>query len=189
MTLSVENIFCVENQKPNQMSGAPNAGSLVENQKTLRGLTDDYTDPTTNEGNLLSLITLKNIVGEPAGVAVADQKINALLKNMAKEETRHLLLAMKILTHTEGGDAVVRAAAAKLQDKYGRDMTAAVKLAKVLKAKADEKEVDMMLSPFVLSDLNTKGDARVERGGFQLPNNGVGHDGFAYDRVDHFPID
>jgi len=156
------------------MSGAPGPGSLVENERALQKLTDDYTDPNTNEGNLLTLITLKNILGTGG-------QNEEVLKRMAKEETRHLMLAMRILTEDGTGaggaapDPATAAAATKLQEKYGRDMRGALKLGNVLKQKADEKEVEQMLAPFVLGDLTTKGEERIKRAGFNL---GSGKAGF-----------
>ncbi len=146
------------------MSGAP--AQLVSPQEAKKNLdlTDDYTDPTTNEGNLLSLITLKNILGSEAGV-------DDTLKAMAKEETRHLMLAMKILTDTgtvPGMPEHHKMAIQKLQEKYGRDMSGAVKLGKLLKTKADEKEVEMMVEPFVVDTLRGKQGPRSLRGGFSL---------------------
>ena len=147
------------------MSG-PSAKSMISEsaseQKINQRFTDDYTNPTTNEGNLLSLITLKQIVGGQQGV-------DDTLRDMAKEETRHLMLAMKILTNRNGlGNAAADSAAAKLQDKFGRDMNAAIKLGKLLKAKGDAKEVELMLQPFVQSTIVNKGPIRAGRGGFTL---------------------
>ena len=139
--------------------GAISAGQMVPpgQQAMNKKLVDDYTDPTTNEGNLLSLITLKNILGGDGGEAGVDET----LRNMAKEETRHLILAMKILTKNTDASSV------KLQEKYGRDMSAAISLSKVLKTKADEKEVELLLNPFVMDTIRGKGAARNERGGFR----------------------
>jgi hypothetical protein len=141
--------------------GAVSAGSLVPRgqQATNQKLVDDYTDPTTNEGNLLSLITLKNILGGAGGIGGVDDTLQA----MAKEETRHLMLAMKVLT----ADGAADMKAAKLQEKYGRDMSGAIALSKVLKSKSDEKEVDMLLNPFVMATIRGKGPARANRAGFR----------------------
>ncbi len=123
-------------------------------------LTDDHTNPTTNEGNLLSLITLQNIVGGND----TKQGPGKILADMAREETRHLMLAMKILTQ-DGTESVSGHAALKLQDKFGRDMNGAIRLGKLLKAKTDQTEVDMMLNPFVMDTFITRGDGRNVRGG------------------------
>lgn len=141
--------------------GAASAGQLVQNQGINQRLTDDYTNPQTNEGNLLSLITLQQIIG------AGDTEAKAAIAGMAKEETRHLIQAMKMLTQ-EGKDDYKGQRLAKIQDKYGRDMNAAVQLAKVLKAKGDEKEVDLLLNPFVMDTVRGKGSQRNKRGGFTL---------------------
>lgn len=125
-------------------------------------ITDDYTNPTTNEGNLLSLITLKNILGGEGGA-------DATIKAMAKEETRHLMLAMKILTHDPPDaqkNGVTAMATARLQDKFGRDMAGAVRLGRLLKAKGDEREVDLMLDPFIMDTLAGKTKTQQVRSGF-----------------------
>lgn len=149
-------------------------------------LMDDFTDPTTNEGNLLSLITLKQIVGETGG----DGSVNHTLRAMAKEETRHLMLAMRILTASETGpvgdekgkgnklEGAALAAAQKLQDKFGRDMNGAIKLGKLLKAKGDSRETELMLQPFVNDTITTKD--RAARGGFSLGNAGPENVGKAF---------
>lgn len=129
-----------------------------------QALNDDHTDPQTNEGNLLSLITLKQILGK-------EGQTDKVLAAMAKEETRHLMMAMRILSSNGDnglitGDAPI-AAAAKLQDKFGRDMSAALRLGKLLKNKADSKEVELMLNPFVLDTINNKGESRNTRSGFK----------------------
>lgn len=139
--------------------GAISAGQMVSpgQQAINKKLTDDYTDPTTNEGNLLSLITLKNILGKADG----DGEIDKTLRAMAREETRHLMLAMKVLTKNSDPASV------KLQEKYGRDMSAAIALSKVFKSKSDEKEVEMLLNPFVMDTIRLKGTERNKRGGFR----------------------
>lgn len=148
-------------------SSAPTSLVPPSEQAVNKKLNDDYTDPTTNEGNLLSLITLKNILGDEAGV-------NSTLKDMAKEETRHLMLAMKILTSKgDQGDPATGQAVQKLQEKYGRDMAGAVKLGKLLKTKADEKEVELLLAPFVIDTIKGKSAQRQVRGGFSLTKSGL----------------
>jgi len=139
------------------MAQPVSAGQLVPGSQaaTNMKLVDDYTDPTTNEGNLLSLITLKNILGSHNGKGEVDDA----LKAMAKEETRQLMMAMRVLT---GEDK----RAQKLQDKFGRDMNGAIALSKVFKTKADEKEVELLLNPFIMDTIRNKADVRKERGGF-----------------------
>ena len=129
-------------------------------------LLDNHTNPITNEGNLLSLITLQQVLGrEP------QNEIQRIVQGMAKEETRYLVQAMKILTgdiHGIQGNAQ-RAGVLKLREKYGRDMDAALKLGEVLKARGDSKAVDLMFNPFVMDSLRSNDEDANIRGGFRVP--------------------
>jgi len=147
------------------MAQPVSAGQLVPGAQaaTNMKLVDDYTDPTTNEGNLLSLITLKNILGSQDG----NGPVDIALKDMAKEETRHLMLAMRVLT---GNDP----RAQKLQDKFGRDMNGAIALSKIFKTKADEKEVELLLNPFIMDTIRNKSEERKIRGGFTIAETRAG---------------
>lgn len=151
-------------QRPQQAPGARTNAEMI----------DDYSDPTTNEGNLLSLITLKQIVGSADGKSPYDD----VIKSMAAEETRHLMLAMAILSEDGSGKLAKAAPAAqKLQDKFGRDMAGAVRLGKLLKTQADAKEVELMMEPFVRATLFKKGKSRNIRSGFNMDQEGKDYTG------------
>ena len=113
-----------------------------------------------NEGNLLTLITLDQLLTKAPGAAGTAEAIGL----MAKEETRHLVQAMKILTDTRSGEE--GAAAQKLQDKFGRDMAGAVALSSVLQSEGAKKEVELLINPFVMDTIRSKGSGRQQRGGF-----------------------
>ncbi len=136
-------------------------------EKANRAMTDNYANPVTNEGNLLSLITLKQILGD--GDGEGQKEVQDIVHGMAKEETRYLLQAMKILGgKLEDTSGQAGMATMKLREKYGRDMNSALKLASVLKAKSDEKEVELMLNPFVMDTLRNGSAERSTRGGFTI---------------------
>lgn len=126
------------------------------------------TNPTTNEGNLLSLITLQQVLG------TTDANVKKIVQDMAKEETRYLLHAMKILSAPANDfDTPAAAAGAQLmRDEYGKDMEGALRLASVLKSKSDEKQFDLVFEPFVADALNNDGggEAQATRQGFKLPS-------------------
>jgi hypothetical protein len=105
--------------------------------------------------------------------SVLGEGVDPVLKTMAKNEAQHLYGAMRIITGVElGGDDVMNSAAEKLREKFGRDMNGAIALSKLLKARADEAEVDQMLQPFVYSTMAMKEGDRAKRGGWTVPNAG-----------------
>ena len=127
--------------------------------KSFQALKDSPAGSTsqTNEANLLSLITLSQLLEDEGAASDA-------IKGMAKEETRYLVQAMKILTDNRPG--VPGMASQKLQDRFGRDMAGAVKLAELLKSQGDQKEVELLLNPFIMDTLRSKDTPRQQRGGF-----------------------
>jgi hypothetical protein len=132
----------------------------VEQVKNIQ-MNADPSNPVPNEGNWLSLLTMNSIIGKD---------VDPVIKSMAKEEARHLYGAMRIITgemDTTNKDA--KMAAERLREIYGRDMNAAITISKMLKARSDEAEVDMMLKPFVISTMNQKSGDRQNRGGWSAP--------------------
>lgn len=166
------------------MSNPVPANALVNaNQQAVnRLLNDNNTNPVTNEGNLLSLITLRQILGEeipaanPFGGGDDHNDIKRIVKGMAIEETRYLMQAMKILTGPLPARREHMNSTIKLRNKYGKDMTAALQLAKVLKAKGDEKEVELMLNPYVMDTLRNQPLANRRRAGFAVHPLGIPND-------------
>lgn len=143
-------------------------------------LIDDFSDPVSNEGNLLTLMTLQNVLKSQPGEDPNSEQ--SVFRAMAKEETRHLRTAMRVLTAKDGPQAVLAGVstfgngpaaqnqailrARQLQAKFGKDMAGAVKLAKLLKSESDELEVRSLLRPFALAATAKKGDPNSRSGGF-----------------------
>jgi len=121
-------------------------------------LIGDKTDANTREGDLLSLITLNQVLSD------AELKDKQAMKAMANEETRYLRAAMRILTD-QGDPGAIR-----MQEEFGRDMRAAVQLGKILKRVSDKKEVELLMTPFVRAVLNDKPGVRSGRSGFTRQN-------------------
>ena len=117
-------------------------GSLVTEPQSLHAkrtgesfFVDENTEPITNEGNLLSLMTMRDFYK-------GDVDKQDLFKNVAHEETRYMVAALQVLNETTP-------AARKMQTKFGRDFDAAKSIAKLLKQKADEKEFENTVAEFV----------------------------------------
>jgi hypothetical protein len=109
--------------------------SLDQERSINTFLAGTGTSPDTIEGNLLSIITLQKIYGEQ----------DPSLRAVAVEETKYLKRAIDVLHGTPNGEAPLRIQA-KLRDKFGTDLLAGVRLAKVLKNKADDIAADKLLS-------------------------------------------
>ena len=160
---------------PGIPGGVQAAAALIPGQQQAANtvLTDDYANPTANEGNLLSLITLNQILGKkPADLTTPE----GTFYKMAKEETKYLTMAMQILTdEMKDAEPERNAAIAKLKEKFGTDMAAAVRLGNVLKTRTNDKEVEMWLNPFTMDMLRAKHTKSSRtRGGFGLvPEKGV----------------
>ena len=134
---------------------------------TQQNIVKNSTNPTTNEGNLLSLITLQQVLGTSG---TKSTEIKTIVQGMAKEETRYLIQAMKILTgdfKQQGVEDSVRTGAQKLRDQYGKDMNGAIQLAGVLKTKANKKQYDLVMNPFVMDALRHGTEADQTRQGFR----------------------
>ena len=162
---------------PGIPGGVQAAASLIPGQQQAANtvLTDDYANPTANEGNLLSLITLNQILGKKPTAAEMKGPQGTFYK-MAQEETKYLTMAMQILTdEMKDAEPERNAAIAKLKEKFGTDMAAAVRLGNVLKTRTNDKEEEMWLNPFTMDMLRAKHTKSSKtRGGFGLaPSKGV----------------
>jgi hypothetical protein len=122
-------------------------GSLVTEPQSLHAqrtgqsfFVDENTAPITNEGNLLSLMTMRDFYKNEEGKVPAD--IKKIFDNVAQEESRYMMSALKVLS-------AQTPAARKMQTKFGRDFDAAKSIAKLLKQKADEKEFEDTVAEFV----------------------------------------
>ena len=77
-------------------------GSLVTEPQTLQAqrtgqsfFVDETTTPVPNEGNLLSLMTMRDFYKDKDNKVPED--INLLLKNVAQEESRYMMTALAVL--------------------------------------------------------------------------------------------
>jgi hypothetical protein len=122
-------------------------GSLVTEPQSLQQqrtgqsfFVDENTAPITNEGNLLSLMTMRDFYKGPDG-KVPDE-MNKIFQNVAQEESRYMIAALKVLADDSPESH-------RIQNKFGRDFDAAKSIAKLLKQKADEREFESTIEPFV----------------------------------------
>jgi hypothetical protein len=122
-------------------------GQLVTEPKSLHEervgqsfFVDETTQPVTNEGNLLSLMTMRDFYKDHEGKL--DATIAGIFNNVAREESRYMMSALAVLADKSEHSK-------KIQSKFGRDFDAAKEIAKLLKQKADEREFDLTLQPFV----------------------------------------
>ena len=111
--------------------------SLAEERLVNAILSDAPESADTSEGNLMSLKLLKSLYDKSTDDDVKDA-IDATIVS----ESKYLIQAMKLLN----GDAK---RATQLVGKFGRGLSGAVALSKVLKTKADEMEINELLSPSV----------------------------------------
>jgi len=150
------------------MSGGPSASAMVNpaQQGMNQSLSNNYTDPVTNEANVMSLMTLKAAFKGHK----EELKINKILNNAIAEESRHLLHSLSILTGplTDAKTDSHKQGMQKLREKYGRDLKGAINLSNTLKAMSDKREIEMWLDPHINDAIRTKETDRLIRGGFTL---------------------
>ena len=114
--------------------------SLEQERAGKRFFLDSHSKVIPNEGNLLSLMTLKQFYQGKAEEAIFDK--------IAEEENRYLISAMDMLqgTKTAQGEKDVQT---KLRSKFGSDFDSALSLAGLLKSKSDEKAFDQLINPAI----------------------------------------
>ena len=116
-------------------------GSLEQERAGKRFFLDSHSKVIPNEGNLLSLMTLKQFYSQ-------DANKTKLFDDIAKEENRYLLSAMDMLQGTKTDDAD-KDIQTKLRTKFGSDFDSALSLAGLLKSKSDEKAFDELIQPAI----------------------------------------
>jgi hypothetical protein len=143
-------------------------GTLVTEPQSLHAqrtgqsfFVDENTAPITNEGNLLSLMTMRDFYKGADGTIPAG--IKGIFDNVAREESRYMMSALAVLADKSQNSV-------RIQNKFGRDFDAAKSIAKLLKQKADEQEFENTLKPFV-THLT---DGRKSTGGRMIPLEGQG---------------
>ena len=131
---------------------------IMENNKasTYAKFLDEYTDSVPSEGNLLSLLTMKQFYQ-------GDDEATNAIKAIAKEENQYLMKAMEILGSdpADAVDDVERRRRQRMQDKFGKDFKSAVGLASLLKSEADELEFRKIIRPELQSIITKRGGARA----------------------------
>ena len=116
-------------------------GSLEQERAGKRFFLDSHSKIIPNEGNLLSLMTLKKFYGDGSTEA-------ANLTAIAKEENRYLMEAVDLLQGEQTDNSKINIQR-KLRGKFGSDFDSALSLAGLLKSKADEKAFDALIAPAV----------------------------------------
>ena len=114
--------------------------SLEQERAGKRFFLDSHSKVIPNEGNLLSLMTLKQFYqGKPE---------EEIFNKIALEENRYLLSAMDMLqgTKIDQGEIDIQT---KLRSKFGSDFDSALSLAGLLKSKSDEKAFDELINPAI----------------------------------------
>lgn len=122
--------------------------SLAEERLINAFFSEEPTTGEVNEGNLLSLNTIKKVYD-------GDDEAKQAIIEVQKTESKYLVLAMKLLTgkvpvgYGEGkvfeDQGTADKVAYRLRSKYGSDLRGAMGLAKLLKTKADEAEFNSLI--------------------------------------------
>ena len=100
-----------------------NVPTSLQQQNALNSLlAGEKTSSETNEGYLLSLITMQNLFS-------GDEEAKKAIGAIAKQESVYLLQAMKTLGSSSDSSKMMR-------EKFGKDFAASIKLANLLKVKA-----------------------------------------------------
>ena len=124
--------------------------SLEQERAGKRFFLDSHSKVIPNEGNLLSLMTLKKFY---SGNDEESKTQARVIEAIAKEENRYLVSAMNLLQgEATGAKLQVQN---KLRTKFGSDFDSALSLAGLLKSKSDEKAFEELIQPAVkdLSDV------------------------------------
>ena len=131
---------------------------IMENNKasTYAKFLDEYTDSVPSEGNLLSLLTMKQFYQ-------GDNDAQTVITAIAKEENQYLMKAMEILGTPLDAvpEGVDRRRRQRMQDKFGKDFKSAVGLASLLKSEADELEFRKIIRPELQDIIENRGGERA----------------------------
>lgn len=144
------------------LTGALAKPTTIEQQN--RGRTfflDEHSTAVPNEGNMLTLLTMKDLFKSETAATNA-------IDIVAKEESRYLVQAMKILSSdpnspwkdADGNDHDLTAAQAKtitkMQNKFGKDLEGSKELSKLLKIEAVRVEFEDSIKEFVGSKIRSQ---------------------------------
>ena len=140
------------------LSSALAAPSTLDQQRTGQGFyLDEHTPALPSEGNMLTIMTLKDLYKTQNGASPEE----VALTSVHKEESKYLMHALKILaapTKSDGDEAAKKKAAAaqRIQNKFGKDLAGATQLAQLIKQEAVKAEFEADIKPIM------KGFERVE---------------------------
>lgn len=130
--------------------GAMTMPSTLEEERQINSyMTDNRSSSLPNEGALLTMMTFKERLknGTMKNTPAAEAKL-AAYEQLENEEVKYIELAIMALTdpgpHSD-----------KLRSKYGKNLTAAISLAQVIKAASEEEEYKRMMQPIVDESLLT----------------------------------
>lgn len=134
-----------DNNLISTLNSALSAPSSLAQERQGRGFyIDEHTAANPSEGNMLTLLTMRDLHKESDESKIA---IDAI----AQEESKYLVHAMKILSSdaSNGGDDVKNRAVRRIQDKFGKDFRGATELSQLLKSKSIEKDFEAEIGMFI----------------------------------------
>lgn len=119
--------------------GLTDPKSLDEQKGSINLVLDDLSNPTPNENNLLSLLTLRDLSKSD------DDK--DIINRIAHQETKHLISAMKILGQDipENASTAIEKDTLVLQRKFGKDTKGSIALAKLIKDHENKDKFDTII--------------------------------------------
>lgn len=122
------------------LNSALAAPSSLDQQRAGRGFyLDEHTTPIPSEGNMLTLLTMKDLV--------ASENDKKALMGIAQEESKYLVHAAKILQAVPSGDK--KEQIARIQDKFGKNFAGATELATLLKNESLRREWEDEIGTFL----------------------------------------
>jgi hypothetical protein len=126
------------------LNNALSAPTSLAQERQGRGFyIDEHTSANPSEGNMLTLLTMKDLHkgGKDATEAI---------ETIAKEESKYLIHAMKILsTDPESANGTAQRAIRRMQDKFGKDFRGATELSQLLKSKSIEADFEAEIGTFI----------------------------------------
>ena len=127
------------------LSGALANPNTIDQQTRARGFfLDEHTTSIPSEGNMLSLLTMRDLFKD-------NTQSSAAINAVAKEESKYLIKAMKLLTTNpeDGRTDNQKRTLQRMQDKFGRDFAGATNLSKLLKEESIRKDFEEAINEFV----------------------------------------
>lgn len=143
-------------------SSLSNPSTIDQQTKGRAHFLSEHTSTRASEGNMLSLLTMKDLLRAGS----ADEKA---LQAIAMEESKYLRQAMKIVSAdiNQITDADHKRTITRLQDTYGKDLAAAYSLANLLKTEQIRDEFQASIKPllgFTKSQAGAFGQSKILAG-------------------------